>query len=59
MSEFAWGVVSGGVASPFVWEGLKWCYIKFTRFLDQGAVDINVFDSPEEDAGAGVRDTDE
>jgi len=28
MSEFLWGVVVGAVASPFAWEGLKWCYHK-------------------------------
>jgi hypothetical protein len=40
MSEFVWGVVCGGVASPFVWEGLKWCYGKFTGLLDRTS-DVN------------------
>jgi hypothetical protein len=30
LSGFAWGVVVGVVAGPFVWEGVKWCYGKFT-----------------------------
>ncbi len=28
MSEFLWGFVAGAVASPFAWEGLKWCFRK-------------------------------
>jgi len=28
MNEFLWGFVAGAVASPFAWEGLKWCYNK-------------------------------
>ena len=28
MSEFIWGLVVGAVASPFAWEGLKWCMRK-------------------------------
>lgn len=35
MSGFMWGVICGAVASPFVWEGLKWCYRKFVGFLGE------------------------
>ena len=28
MSEFIWGLAVGAIASPFAWEGLKWCYRK-------------------------------
>ena len=35
MTCFMWGVVCGGVASPFVWEGLKWCYRKYLAVLDR------------------------
>ena len=31
ISEFAWGVVVGVTAGPFVWSGLKWCYTKFSE----------------------------
>ena len=31
MSEFLWGFVAGAVASPFVWEGLKWCHRKLKQ----------------------------
>jgi|LWDU01.1.fsa_nt_gi hypothetical protein len=35
MSEFLWGVVVGAVASPFVWEGLKWCFRKTKEGLSK------------------------
>ena len=35
MSEFIWGVLVGAVASPFAWEGLKWCYKKFKSVLEK------------------------
>ena len=28
MNEFLWGMVVGGVAAPFAWEGAKWGYRK-------------------------------
>ena len=33
MSEFMWGYLIGGISSPFVWEGLKWCYRKTKEAL--------------------------
>ena len=33
MSEFMWGLAVGAVASPFVWEGLKWCHRKLKDVL--------------------------
>ena len=35
ISEFAWGVVVGVAAGPFVWSGLKWCYTKFTELTSK------------------------
>ena len=35
ISEFAWGVVVGVVAGPFDWEGVKWCYGKFTALTSK------------------------
>ena len=35
MTAFMWGVICGAVASPFVWEGLKWCYRKFVGVLGE------------------------
>jgi hypothetical protein len=34
-SGFAWGVVVGVVAGPFVWEGMKWAYGKFTNVTSE------------------------
>ena len=33
MNEYMWGVVTGVAATPFVWEGLKWCLRKFKGVL--------------------------
>tara|TARA_R110000796_G_scaffold187304_1_gene304227 strand:- start:778 stop:888 length:111 start_codon:yes stop_codon:yes gene_type:complete len=29
-NQFAWGLVAGIAAGPFVWAGLRWCRDKFT-----------------------------
>jgi len=33
MSEFMWGAATGAVLSPFAWEGIKWCWRKYTALL--------------------------
>jgi hypothetical protein len=33
MNEYMWGVVTGAVATPFVWVTLKWCMTKLKSAL--------------------------
>ena len=35
MSEFVWGMLVGVVASPFAWEGIKWCLRKFKELTNK------------------------
>lgn len=35
MTSFMWGLAIGAVASPFIWEGLRWCYRKLKEKLSK------------------------
>ena len=35
MNEFMWGMIVGGAAAPFAWEGLKWCFRKMKEATDK------------------------
>ena len=34
MDTFFWGMITGAVVAPFAWQGMKWCYAKYTQLLD-------------------------